>query len=231
MKKFLCTALVFFGAVFLCSAAGISEEARRGSERAEMSYAFGMVTAAEFFLGMGIELNYDAFLRGFRAVMENQETRHTMDEAMDIIEAAFAAAQAAMWEHNLLEGAAFLAENAQRPGVVTTASGLQIEMLFEGSGETPDISDVVLVHYHGTTIDGVVFDSTRERGQPIEIPLDLVIPGWSEGLRMMREGGKAMLFIPPDLAYGSRGAGGAIQPNSTIIFEVELVSIVRSDSD
>ena len=238
MKKFLCAALVFFGAVALCAAAGISEEARRGNEKAEMSYAFGMVTAAEFFLGMGIELNYDAFLRGFRGVMENQETRYSMDEALDIIQAAFAemeaahaAAQAVMWEQNLLDGAAFLAENALRPGVITTASGLQIEMLVEGSGEKPDISDVVLVHYHGTTIDGTVFDSTLERGVPIEIPLDRVIPGWAEGLRMIREGGKAALFIPPDLAYGSQGAGGVIEPNSTIIFTVELISIVRSDNE
>jgi len=227
MKTFFLGALVFLGSAALCAAAGISEEARQGNEKAEMSYAFGMITAAEFFLGIGIDLNYDAFLRGFRGVLENQETRHTMDEALDLIQAAFAAAEAAIWEQNLLEGEAFLAENAQRPGVITTPSGLQIEMLVEGSGDMPDITDVVLVHYHGTTIDGTVFDSTLERGVPIEIPLDRVIPGWAEGLRMMREGGKAVLFLPPHLAYGSQGAGGIIGPNSTIIFEVELLSIVR----
>jgi len=231
MKTFFLTALVFFGAVAACAAAGISEEARRGGEKAETSYAFGMAIAAEFFLDSGIELNYDAFLRGFRNVMENRETLFTMNEAIDRIEAAFANVHTAMWEQNLLEGEAFLAENAQRPGVITTPSGLQIEMLVEGSGDMPDISDVVVVHYHGTTIDGTVFDSTLDRGVPIEIPLDRVIPGWSEGLRMMREGGKALLFIPSDLAYGSQGAGGIIEPNSAIIFMVELISIVRPDNE
>ena len=229
MKNVFLCALVFFGVTAYCAAAGIAEEARAGNERAEMSYAFGMAIAAEFFLDSGIELNYDAFIRGFRDVMENRETRYTMEEAMDIIQAAFEAAQAAMWEQNLLEGETFLAENAQRPGVITTPSGLQIEIIVEGTGDSPDIADVVLVHYRGTTIDGTVFDSSLERGEPLEVALDWVIPGWSEGLRMMREGGKAVLFIPPDLAYGSQGIAGVIQPNSTLIFEVELIEIVRSE--
>ena len=229
MKRILFGALVFFGATVLCAAAGIADEARKGNERADMSYAFGMATAAEFFLDSGLEFNYDAFIRGFRNVMENRETRHTMEEAMEIIQAAYAAALSARWERNRAEGEAFLAENAQRPGVVTTASGLQIEIIAEGSGDMPDIGDVVLVHYHGTTIDGTVFDSTLDRGTPIQVPLDMVIPGWSEGLRMMREGGTALLFIPPHLAYGSQGAGGIIEPYTTIIFQVELIEIMRSE--
>jgi len=228
MKHIFLGVLVFLGAAAYCAAAGIAEEARAGNERADMSYAFGMAIAAEFFLGSGIELNYDAFLRGFRDIMENRETRHTMDEAMDIIQAAFAAGQAAMAERNLAEGEAFLAANAQRPGVITTPSGLQIEMLAEGSGDKPDISDVVLVHYRGTTIDGTVFDSSLD-GEPLDISLDWVIPGWAEGLRMMREGGRAIFFIPPNLAYGSEGVGGIIEPNATLIFEVELIEIVRSE--
>lgn len=229
MKHLFFGTLVFFAATAFSAASGIAEEVARDNEKAENSYAFGMVIASEFFLGSGIELNYAAFLRGFRDVMENRETRHTLDEAMDIIQAAFAAGQAAIAERNLAEGQAFLAENAQRPGVITTPSGLQIEIIREGTGEIPDISDVVRVHYQGTTIDGAIFDSTLERGQPLELPLDMVIPGWSEGLRMMREGGTARLFIPPELAYGSQGAGGVIAPNATLIFEVELLEIVRPE--
>jgi len=229
MKTIFFGVLVFLGAAAYCAAAGIAEQAREGNEKAEMSYAFGMVIATEFFLGSGIELNYGAFLRGFRDVMENRQTHHTIDQAMDMIEAAFMSAHFEMAERNLAEGTAFLEENAQRPGVLTTPSGLQIEVLVEGTGDMPDISDVVLVHYHGTTIDGTVFDSTVERGEPMELPLEWVIPGWSEGLRMMREGGKAILFIPPELAYGSEGAGAIIGPNTTVIFEVELIEIVRSE--
>jgi FKBP-type peptidyl-prolyl cis-trans isomerase len=226
MKNFFLGALVFFGAAVFCSAAGIAEEARKGNERADMSYAFGMVIADDL-LGSGLKFNYDAFIRGFREVMENEETRFTMDEAMDKIQAAFEAAHAEIWERSRVEGETFLAENSKRPGVVTTPSGLQYEVISGGSGEIPNINDVVRVHYRGTTIDGIVFDSTYENGIPIEIPLDRVIPGWSEGLRMMREGETAMLYIPPNLAYGESGAGGVIGPNAVLIFEVELQAIVR----
>jgi len=221
---------IFFGILFLsgiaafCSASGIAEEAEKGKERSEMSYAFGMVVAGDIF-GSGLEINYDAFIRGFRDVMENEKTRYTMDEAMEKIQAAYVAAQAETGERNRAEGAAFLAENGKRPGVVTTASGLQYEVISEGTGETPEMHDVVLVHYRGTTVHDVEFDTTFDSGMPMEIPLDRVIPGWSEGLLLMREGGKAKLYIPPNLAYGSRGAGGAIGPNATLIFEVELLSI------
>jgi len=225
MKRIFCGALVLFGiAVFYATA-----ESENGGEKAELSYAFGMAVAADIFLESGFEIDYDAFIQGFRNIMEGRETRHTMEQAMDIIHAAYITAQAAMLEQNLIEGLAFLAENAQRPGVVTTTSGLQYEVIVEGAGERPESGDVVLVHYRGTTIDGVVFDSTFDRGMPVEIPLDIVIPGWSEGLRLMREGGRAILYIPPSLAYGERGAGGIIAPNSTLIFEVELIAIVRSE--
>jgi FKBP-type peptidyl-prolyl cis-trans isomerase FklB len=150
-----------------------------------------------------------------------------MDEAIEKIEAAFAAAQAEIGERNRDVGEAFLAENGKRPEVIVTPSGLQYELVSEGAGEMPGPADVVLVHYRGATIRGEVFDSTWENGQPIEIPLNRVIPGWAEGLRMMREGGKAKLYIPPNLAYGERGAGGLIGPNSVLVFDVELLSIVE----
>ena len=142
------------------------------------------------------------------------------------IQEAFDASQAELGERNRAIGEEFLEENGKRPGVITNPSGLQYELISAGSGDKPVIADVVLVHYRGSTIDGSVFDTTHDKGTPIEIPLDRVIPGWSEGLRMMREGEKAMLYIPPNLAYGERGAGPAIGPHSVIIFEVELLSIV-----
>jgi FKBP-type peptidyl-prolyl cis-trans isomerase len=225
MKNILCALLVLSGAAVFCNAEGIAEEARKGNERADTSYAFGMVVASDL-VGPGLEFNYDAFIRGFRQTLEKEETRYTTDEAMELIQTAFAAAQAELGEKNRAAGAAFLAENGKRPGVMITPSGLQYEVIAEGNGETPDAGDSVLVHYRGALTDGTVFDTTYDSGEPVEIPLDRVIPGWSEGIRMMKEGEKAKLFIPSNLAYGERGAGGAIGPNQVLIFDVELFSIV-----
>ena len=122
-------------------------------------------------------------------------------------------------------GGKALAENAKREEVTTTVSGLQYEVLLEGEGDSPKATDEVTVHYHGTLIDGSVFDSSVERGQPATFPVNGVIPGWIEALQLMKPGAKYKLFIPSDLAYGERGAGQMIGPNSTLIFEVELISI------
>ena len=225
MKKILFGIVVFLGAAVFCSAEGIAEEAKNGNEKADMSYAFGMVVASDL-SGTGLEFNYDAFIRGLREVMEKKDTKYTMDEAMTKIQSAYTAAQTAKGEQNRAEQEAFLAENGKRPGVVTTASGLQYEVITEGTGAMPGETDTVRVNYRGTTIDGTVFDTTYDRGEPAEVPLDHVIPGWAEGIRLMKEGGKAMLYIPSDLAYGERGAGSAIGPNSALIFEVELLAIV-----
>ncbi len=122
-------------------------------------------------------------------------------------------------------GAAFLAENAKTQGVVTTASGLQYLVLTPGTGASPQVTDAVTVHYRGTLIDGTEFDSSYSRGKPASFPLNRVIKGWTEGLQLMQEGGKHRLFIPPELAYGERGAGKLIGPNATLIFDVELIKI------
>lgn len=229
MKKILCAISLFLGAVIFCAASGTVEETAKGSEKAETSYAFGMVVAADL-LDTGIDFNLDSFIRGFLEVMEDQETRYTMDEAYDIIEMAFEASRAEMDEVYRAQAAAFLAENGKRPGVITTPSGLQYEVINEGSGQRPGPVDMVLVHYQGAFIDGNVFDSTYMDGEPMELPLDRVIPGWSEGLRMMREGERAILFIPPHLAYGEWGTYG-IPPYSVLVFDVEFIAITGSSSD
>lgn len=126
---------------------------------------------------------------------------------------------------NMKKGAAFLNENKKKEGVHVTSSGLQYKILQEGTGKSPKATDTVRVHYRGTTIEGREFDSSYRRGEPIEFPLNGVIKGWTEGLQLMKEGGKAELYIPSNLAYGPNGAGSAIGPNETLIFVVELLEV------
>jgi FKBP-type peptidyl-prolyl cis-trans isomerase len=126
---------------------------------------------------------------------------------------------------NLDQGQAFLKANASKPGVHTTPSGLQYLVLEEGKGKSPKATDTVLVHYKGNLLDGTEFDSSYKRNEPISFPLNGVIPGWTEGVQLMKEGGKIRLFIPSNLAYGSRGAGGVIPPDSTLVFDIELLKV------
>jgi len=130
-----------------------------------------------------------------------------------------------MAQTSLDKGKAFLAENATKPGVKQTPSGLQYKILEPGTGKSPKATDTVLVNYRGTLLDGTEFDSSYKRNEPIEFPLNRVIPGWTEGVQLIKEGGKVQLFIPPNLAYGSSGAGAAIGPDETLIFEVELLKV------
>jgi FKBP-type peptidyl-prolyl cis-trans isomerase FkpA len=125
----------------------------------------------------------------------------------------------------LQDGQRFLKENAAKPDVNSTPSGLQYKVLREGSGKSPKATDVVVVNYRGTLINGKEFDSSYKSGKPIEFPLNRVIPGWTEGVQLMKEGAKYEFYIPPNLAYGSRGAGGVIGPDETLIFEVELLQV------
>lgn len=132
---------------------------------------------------------------------------------------------------NKAAGEAFLAENAKKPSITTTESGLQYEIIEQGDGDSPVESDAVTVHYKGTTIDGQVFDSSYDRGEPATFPLNRVIAGWTEGLQLMKEGGKFRFYIPSELAYGEREAGSAIPANSVLIFDVELIKVHKSEKN
>ncbi len=140
----------------------------------------------------------------------------------------FSMANATTPEENQAAGIAFLAQNAKKPNIKTTASGLQYEVLTQGKGTTsPAATDTVTVHYKGTTLDGTEFDSSYSRGAPASFPLNRVIAGWTEGVQLMKEGDKFRFYIPSELAYGAEGAGRLIGPNATLIFEVELIKIEK----
>ncbi len=140
----------------------------------------------------------------------------------------FSMANATTPEENQAAGIAFLAQNAKKPNIKTTASGLQYEVLTQGKGTTsPAATDTVTVHYKGTTLDGTEFDSSYSRGAPASFPLNRVIAGWTEGVQLMKEGDKFRFYIPSDLAYGAEGAGRLIGPNAALIFEVELIKIEK----
>ena len=169
--------------------------------------------------------DYDAFLDGFRAVLEGDATEADVRNANLALQASMQEAQAAKSAGAKAEGRAFLAQNAERAEVTVTASGLQYEVLEAGAGESPRATDKVTVHYTGKNLDGSVFDSSVERGQPATFGLNQVIAGWTEGVQLMKPGAKYRFYIPSDLAYGERGAGADIAPGATLIFDVELISV------
>lgn len=174
-------------------------------------------------------LDIDAVAAGLKAAFAGEEPAVSEEQiraAFTVISQRMQAAEAEAAKAASGEGEAFLAANAQKPGIVVTASGLQYEVLVQGDGAKPTRSDKVRTHYHGTLIDGTVFDSSYNRGQPAEFPVGGVIAGWTEALQLMPVGSKYRLYIPHNLAYGERGAGGAIKPYSALVFDVELLAIV-----
>jgi FKBP-type peptidyl-prolyl cis-trans isomerase FklB len=190
-----------------------------------VSYSLG-ISVANNLKNSGFEsIETDAMASAFNDVFSDKEVRITEDEANLLIQDYFLELSEKKSQEATAEGSSFLIENAKKEGVITTSSGLQYEIITNGTGATPSESDKVTVHYHGTLLDGTVFDSSVDRGQPATFPENGVIPGWVEALQLMNVGSKYKLYIPSDLAYGERGAGGAIGPNATLIFEVELLSI------
>lgn len=192
----------------------------------KLSYALGL-SMGHNFLGSGIKpLNVEDFAKGVEAVYKQEKPEISFDEAKKIINEFFSNLQDEIAETNKQAGKEFLAENAKRSGVVVLPSGLQYEVLAEGKGRKPKATDKVQCHYHGTLIDGQVFDSSIQRGTPAVFGVNQVIPGWVEALQLMPEGSRWKLYIPSDLAYGEQGAGGSIPANATLIFEVELIKIL-----
>lgn len=200
----------------------------------KLSYALGM-SMGHNFKGTGIKtLNSADFAAGVASVYDGVKPEMTFDEAKRIVNEYFAKLEAEMQaeaakqgEVNRKNGETFLTENAKREGIKVTESGLQYEVLESGKGDSPKASDNVEVHYTGKLIDGTVFDSSVERGVPASFGVTQVIPGWVEALQLMHEGDKWRLYIPSDLAYGPNGAGGVIGPNMTLIFDVELLRVIK----
>jgi FKBP-type peptidyl-prolyl cis-trans isomerase FkpA len=205
-------------------ARAIREEIDLAEKKALESYAFGLVFGAEL---EGMDMDYAAFAEGLKTALEKGDAKISRQEASEMVQSAFDNLMAERREESRVKETQFLAENGKRPEIQTTPSGLQYEVLAEGDGEKPEAADTVRVHYEGSLGDGTVFDSSYSRNETEEIPLDRVIPGWSEGLRLMRAGSKYRLYIPSGLAYGEQGAGQVIPPNATLIFTVELLEIIR----
>jgi len=192
----------------------------------KISYALGL-SIGNNFLTSGIkDLKIEDFVKGVNDVLSGKEPDISYDEAKQIINDYFVKLQAEQVRLNKEAGEEFLRINKEKAGVVTLPSGLQYEILQKGTGAKPKATDKVRCHYHGTLINGTVFDSSVQRGEPAVFGVSQVIPGWVEALQLMETGSKWRLFIPSELAYGERGAGDAIGPNSTLVFEVELLDIV-----
>jgi FKBP-type peptidyl-prolyl cis-trans isomerase len=225
-------------ACFVFSAYGQDEaakEKRLKTSTEELSYALGM-NVGDSLRRFGAEVDFDIFMEAVRATLNGEETLLTPLQARKL-ENEFvrekrrkqAEERKVEGEKNLAAGTAFLAENKNKEGVITTDSGLQYQVIKKGDGAKPKSSDRVTVHYRGTLLDGTEFDSSYKRGKPATFPVKGVIAGWTEALQLMPVGSTYKLFIPSKLAYGARGSGQKIGPNSTLIFEVELLGIASAE--
>ncbi|MDR0623141.1 MAG: FKBP-type peptidyl-prolyl cis-trans isomerase [Treponema sp.] len=207
------------------SPAGSSAGSSAGSLDNDVSYALGMDVASSL-QRSGLKPDYDSFSQGLKDVLEEEKTRFTQEEAGAKIQEAFIAVMEKQNEGARQEEIDFLAENSKKTGISITASGLQYEVIAEGTGAKPGRDDTVRVNYEGTFTDGTVFDSSYSRGEPAEFSLSGVIPGWTEGIQLMSEGARYRFFIPSELAYGPQGYS-SIPPYSPLVFEVELITIVK----
>jgi FKBP-type peptidyl-prolyl cis-trans isomerase FkpA len=191
---------------------------------ADASYAFGMSLGSEL-KPLGLKFDYKAFIEGFQASFEGKPNI-TEEEAVAIIQQTIANSMQRASNENLEASIVFLEENGLKNGIITTESGLQYEIINETEGAKPEAGDTVRVNYEGTLTDGTVFDSSFERGEPVEFPLGQVISGWTEGIQLMSPGSRYKFYISPELGYGDQPVGGIIPANSVLIFDVELLDIL-----
>jgi FKBP-type peptidyl-prolyl cis-trans isomerase FklB len=218
--------IIVLGILFLVSQLNAQEKPALKNQKEKVSYIIGMDIGSNLkrqsidvdpnILAKGVQ---DA-LSGAKPLLSNEEIQETM-----------VAFQKEMMEKQKQRGEAFLSENKKKEGVKTLPSGLQYKVIKAGTGKKPKLNNTVTINYRGTLVDGTEFDSSYRHGQPATFPVSGVIPGWTEALQLMEEGAKWQLFIPPNLAYGERGAGGLIGPNATLIFEVELISVQENKQE
>jgi FKBP-type peptidyl-prolyl cis-trans isomerase FklB len=224
MKK----AILFLFAAVL--ALGLNAQTTLSTTKDSASFGYGVLIGNSLKRQLPDGIDIDLVMKGMADVLKDAPLPFSQEMASDVFGRYSQEAQKKAGEAGKMEGEKFLAENKKREGVTTTSSGLQYEVMKRGEGkESPKATDKVRVHYHGTTIDGSVFDSSVERGETISFGLNQVISGWTEGVQLMRVGDKFKFFIPSELAYGERSPSPKIKPNSVLIFEVELFEINPKD--
>lgn len=229
MRKRL--AMAMCATVALSGVAFAADIQKLADDKEKLSYSIGMDIGGNL-KRQAIEVDPDLLAKGFKdrygggnTILTEEEARQAIMNFQKLQMAKQAEDMKKQGEKNKEEGEKFLAGNAKKEGVKTLPSGLQYKEITPGTGKSPTAADTVTTNYKGTLIDGTEFDSSYKRGQPATFPVSGVIPGWTEALQLMKEGAKWQLFVPPNLAYGERGAGREIGPNATLIFDVELISV------
>jgi FKBP-type peptidyl-prolyl cis-trans isomerase len=227
----MCAALLI-GTIGCQNAKQQTDKTSPESDKEKLSYAIG-ADMAQSLSNIKDEIDLAMLQKGMGDKFTGKELLVSDEEAKSLLQALNTRFQAKQQEEfakaaqdSLVEGKAWLEDNKTKEGVITTESGLQYKILKEGEGKSPKASDTVKVHYEGTRLDGTVFDSSYKRGEPVTFPVNGVIKGWTEGLQLMKEGGKYKLFVPADLAYGESGAGQQIKPNEVLLFDVELLEVI-----
>jgi FKBP-type peptidyl-prolyl cis-trans isomerase len=221
----LCAVITFSAAVHAADPPALQ------GEKEKLGYSIGMDIGATL-KRQSVDVDVDSLTKGLKdsytggkTLLTEEESREAIVNYQKQVMEKQAEAMKQLGEKNKAEGEKFLAENGKKEGVKTLPSGLQYKEITPGTGKSPKLTDTVTTHYRGTLIDGKEFDSSYKRGEPATFPVSGVIAGWTEALQLMKEGAKWQIFLPPNLAYGERGAGRDIGPNATLVFEVELISV------
>ena len=223
--------LIFIAATLLVSAScngqkkGDGAKANLKTQIDSVSYGIGVAIGENLKRDNLDSINVDMLAKGIKDIFKGDTATLSQEKANQVISTYIEGMRMKKTEQSMATSKKFFEENKKKDGVQETASGLQYKVITMGTGSKPAATDTVVTHYHGTLMDGKVFDSSVERGEPVSFPVNQVIPGWTEALQLMPVGSKWMLYIPSNLAYGERGAGGVIGPNESLIFEVELLGI------